>query len=160
MKINSAWQITFLINFKSITVLSLIRLHCYPCGLLNVWNIILQVSFCTPLADSVEGLEFDLTFFIASTSLAVSGKFSTSRYPPLFDKVSNHDGWWSKQSLPGWKIKQNKWKLKCMGENVPKRYEKKSEKVFSVKCLFSSWGWNIIFSSCVFCGKRNFKSGQ
>ncbi|RMX56040.1 hypothetical protein pdam_00017468 [Pocillopora damicornis] len=50
------------------------------------------VSFCTPLADSVEGLEFDLTFFIASISLAVTGKFSTSRYPPLFDRVSNHDG--------------------------------------------------------------------
>ena len=44
-------------------------------GLSNFRNCVIQVSFFIPWAASVEGFEFDLTFFIASSSLAVTGKF-------------------------------------------------------------------------------------
>ena len=43
--------------------------------LLKSRNCVIQVSFFIPWAASVEGFEFDLTFFIASRSLAVTGKF-------------------------------------------------------------------------------------
>ena len=61
-------------------------------GLSNFRNCIIQVSFFIPWAASVEEFEFDLTFFMASRSLAVTGKFSISRHPPVLDRVSNHDG--------------------------------------------------------------------
>ena len=58
----------------------------------NFRNCVIQVSFFIPWAASVEGFEFDLKFFMASRSLAVTGKFSISRHPPVLDRVSNHDG--------------------------------------------------------------------
>ena len=61
-------------------------------GLLNSRNCVIQVSFFIPWAASVEGFEFDLKFFMASRSLAVTGRFSISRHPPVLDRVSNHDG--------------------------------------------------------------------
>ena len=61
-------------------------------GLSNFRNCVIQVSFFIPWAASVEEFEFDLTFFMASRSLAVTGKFSISRHPPVLDRVSNHDG--------------------------------------------------------------------
>ena len=61
-------------------------------GLSNFRNCVIQVSFCIPWVASVEEFEFDLTFFMASRSLAVTGKFSISRHPPVLDRVSNHDG--------------------------------------------------------------------
>ena len=61
-------------------------------GLSNFRNCVIQVSFFIPWAASVEGFEFDLKFFMASRSLAVTGKFSISRHPPVLDRVSNHDG--------------------------------------------------------------------
>ena len=64
----------------------------HRCGLLNMCNRILRVSFFIPLAGSVEALEFDSTFFMPSRSFALTGTFSTSRQPTFFDRVSNHDG--------------------------------------------------------------------
>ena len=61
-------------------------------GLSNFRNCVIQVSFFIPWAASVEGFEFDLKFFMASRSLAVTGRFSISRHPPVLDRVSNHDG--------------------------------------------------------------------
>ena len=65
-------------------------------GLLKSRDCVIQVFFFIPWAASVQGFEFDLTFFMASRSLAVTGKFSISRHPPVLDRVSNHDGWRSK----------------------------------------------------------------
>ena len=46
------------------------------------------------------------------------------------------------------KKKKKKWKLKCMEELLI--YSKDYWKVARVKLFFLSWGWKMVFTSCVF----------
>ena len=59
---------------------------------LNMCNRILQVFLVIPLASSVQAFKFDLTFFMASRSFALTGTFIASRHPAFSNRVSNHDG--------------------------------------------------------------------